>query len=732
MHDNDITVPVLIVGGGGCGLTASVFLSDLGVDHLLVERRESTSVLPRAHYLNQRTMEIFRQHGIAEDVYEVSTPLANMSEVVWRTSLAGDGPLDARDLHRMDAFGGRTTAAPYAADSACPSTNLPQHRLEPLLRKHAEQRAPERVLFNHMMEEFTQDEHGVTAKILDRSTGARRTVRARYLLAADGGRSIGNSLGVTMAGDGGAFDVLSVHFTADLSQWWPGDTVLITNFVSPDGGPISRFGMVAAGPHWGLASEEWTLHFHFLAGNKPDDADEAIKATVRELLKLPDLELKVHQVSYYKPEAVIADTFRVGNVFLAGDAAHRQPPATGLGLNSAIQDAHNLAWKLATVLDGRAGDALLDSYEAERLPTATRNVSWAMYSFRNHAVAHAGLGLLPGQPPEATQVNFRELFSDTPMGQTRRARAEEVFGTQRVEYQAHDIEIGFAYQAGALVPDASQPPPWDPMGHKYFPVTRPGHRLPHAWLNLDGQRVSTHDLVGNHGGFVLITGSMADGWAVAAKQAADTYGVTLTVVPIGTEAEAAGYTDADGAWSVLREIADGGAVLVRPDNHVAWRSVNGNAQAGEELNAVFQRILGHNDTTTSGSETVPSTEPEQVVRDFLTSLGPTPDAVKSTLDNFLTDDCVWENPGSPVCRGRQEIGKLMPPDFAKLEVRFQNLATVGDTVLAERVENMLRVDGTPIAKNLKVMAAFDLRDGRISAWRDYFDITNLISDPQDC
>ena len=135
--DHDVEVPVLVVGGGGCGLTASVFLSDLGVEHLLVERRESTSVLPRAHYLNQRTMEVFRQHGMAEDVYRQSTPLANMSEVAWRTSLAGDGPLDARDLHRMDSFGGGATAGPYAADSPCPSTNLPQHRLEPLLRGHA-------------------------------------------------------------------------------------------------------------------------------------------------------------------------------------------------------------------------------------------------------------------------------------------------------------------------------------------------------------------------------------------------------------------------------------------------------------------------------------------------------------------------------------------------------------------------------------------------------------------
>jgi len=119
---------------------------------------------------------------------------------------------------------------------------------------------------------------------------------------------------------------------------------------------------------------------------------------------------------------------------------------------------------------------------------------------------------------------------------------------------------------------------------------------------------------------------------------------------------------------------------------------------------------------------------ELIVREFLTAMGPTPEDVRAAVDRYLTDDCVWENPGAPVCRGKGEILALMPADFARLEVRFLHLATAADTVLAERVENMFRVDGTPIALNLKVMAAFELRAGRISAWRDYFDSTNLISE----
>jgi 2,4-dichlorophenol 6-monooxygenase len=336
--------------------------------------------------------------------------------------------------------------------------------------------------------------------------------------------------------------------------------------------------MVAAGPSWGLACEEWALHFNLPPGATVDLSTEAVAARVRDLLKLPDLDLRIHHVSEYLPEAVVARAFRVGRVFLAGDAAHRQPPATGLGLNTAIQDGHNIAWKLAAVLAGRADDALLDTYEAERLPTARRNVAWAMSCFMNHGVLHASLGAMPGLPPAAREASFRELLSDTPMGETRRARAREVFATQRTEYQAHDIEIGFAYPDGAIVPDGSPPPPRDPMGTTYHPVARPGHRLPHAWLTRHGERVSSHDLVGNRGGFALLTGPLADDWAVAAKRAAETHGVSLEVVPI----------DADWPGG----IGDDGAVLVRPDNHVAWRSPHGSERAGDELDAVFRRILG--------------------------------------------------------------------------------------------------------------------------------------------
>lgn len=584
----DLEVPVLIVGGGGCGLTSSLLLSDFGIDHLLIERHPTTSHLPKAHYLNQRTMEVFRQHGIAEAIYAVGTPTAMMSKVRWRTSLGGDGPLDARTFFELDAFGGVELAPIYAKDSPCPSSNYPQIRLEPLLRGHAEQRAPGKLRFNHELIALTQDADGVSATVQDRDSGHRYTVRAQYVIAADGGKTVGPMLGVTMQGPSGLARIVSSHVTADLSRWWD-DACLITWFINPDrSGALGSGAMVPMGPTWGRHSEEWVIHFSFASDDPETFDEEKVIPRLRALLKLPELELTVHKVSNWVLEAVLADRYQVGRVFLAGDAAHRHPPTTGLGLNTAVQDAHNLAWKLALVLQGRAGRGLLDSYQSERQAIGMRNVDWAMFTALNHGVLDAGMGFSPLQPPEARLANFELYFADTPMGATRRARAAEVINTQRVEFQAHDLEIGFAYADGALVADGTPAPARDPMGGHYVPTTRPGHRLPHAWLSRGSERLSTHDLAGRSGGFVLITGPRGEAWRAAASGAADRAQIELTVVTIGG---AEGYVDADGTWQDVREIDADGAILVRPDNHVAWRARSGSTDAGAALTAALDAVL---------------------------------------------------------------------------------------------------------------------------------------------
>lgn len=588
MANPDIETDVLIVGGGGCGLTLSSLLSDLGVDHLLVERHETTSHIPKAHYLNQRAMEIFRQHGIADSIYAVGTPIDNMTKIRWRTTLGGDAPLDARTFHEMDAFGGGQLRESYAKDSPCFSSNYPQLRLEPLLRQHAEERAPGCIRFRHELTAFTQDADGVDATILNRDTGEKLQVRARYLVGADGGKTVGPILGVKLEGPTNIGRQVSSHVTADLSEWWD-DDCLITWFINPEGyGTFGGGAMVPMGPTWGKQSEEWVIHFSF----GPDDPDtfdeEAVKPRLRELLKLPDLDLTVHKVSMWWLDAILADRYREGRVFLAGDAAHRHPPTTGLGLNTGVEDAHALAWKLAAVLSGRADDALLDTYEAERRPVGRRHVDWALFTAMNHSVLQAGMGFMPGQPMEERRAMFEAFFEDSPIGQTRRARTAEVLNTQRMEFQAHDLELGYVYEDGAVIPDGTAAPERDPMGSVYRPTTRPGHRLPHAWLEREGNRLSTHDLVGDTGGFALITGPGGDAWVDAAREASKTTDVPITIAAVGSSAD---YSDADGHWAQVREISDAGAILVRPDNHVGWRAQNASANAAADLLNALNGLL---------------------------------------------------------------------------------------------------------------------------------------------
>ncbi|MDX2937668.1 FAD-dependent monooxygenase [Streptomyces ipomoeae] len=583
----DIRVPVLIIGGGATGLATSIFLSSYGIDHLVVERHESTSLLPKAHYLNQRTMEILRQHGVADAIYEVGTPPSNMAKVVWRTTMAGEDPLAAKTFHRMDAFGGGALAEQYGKDSACLSTNLPQLRLEPLLRRQAEQRAPGRVLFNHELTHFTQDENAVTATIVDRTTNESTTVVAEYLVGADGGKTVGPAIGATQIGPSDLLDIVTAHLTADFSQWWDDDT-LIAHFLNPGAASYPSGGnMAAMGPTWGRHSEEWAFHFAFLPTEDSDLDEASMLAKIRELLGVGDHPITINRISHWSVQGTIADRYQDRRVFLAGDAAHRHPPTTGLGLNTGLQDAHNLAWKLAAVLNSTADPALLDTYQAERQPIGARVVDWALFTMQNHFVIDAGMGLMPiPMPPPMHRAIFETFFADSPAGATRRARFEEAIATQRTEFQAHDLEIGIAYASGALVPDGSAEPPSDPMGSIYHPTTRPGSRLPHAWLEKDGTRISTHDLTGTDGRFVLITGEDGGAWTQAAATVVEKLGIDITVAAVGPE-----FRDVEGQWASVREIDQAGAVLVRPDNHIAWRSLSADPRAEDVLLSATRKVL---------------------------------------------------------------------------------------------------------------------------------------------
>lgn len=588
---NDLDVPVLIVGGGGCGLSTSIALSALGVPSLLIEKHQKQSPMPKARYLNQRTMEVLRQLGVADAVYQRSVPLDYISKMRWCTSLGGDGPWDRKTLYDLEAWGGGSLAPTYQKDSPCQSTIYPQVRLEPLLKAHAEQSGVGSLRFGHELVGLQQGADGVLATVRDRAAEREYRVKARYLVAADAGKTVGPIVGAQLQGTPELLEMVTVYFKADLSAYIDDDRVSTFWFANPEGdtsawgsGVLGKLGPTRFDRH----SEEWMFHFSFKPNADAAPDQETLVSRIRELLKIPALDIGVLGVGRWIVQGVLADRYRFGRVFLAGDAAHRHTPTTGLGLNSAIHDAQNLAWKLAMVIKGQAGDALLDSYETERRPAAERNVNWALFTFGNHQSTGAAIGLTAGDP-ERSEANFKALLAPTEDGEARRARFREIMRIHRTEYQAHDLEIGIRYDHGALVPDGTPVPPRDPLGHHFVATTRPGHRMAHAWIGRGAQRVSTLDLA-RLDGFRLITCRVGV-WERAAAQAAERLGVPLDVVVIGDGAE---HTDDEREWLRVREVADDGAILLRPDHHVAWRCTSAPDADTRlaSLPALLARVLG--------------------------------------------------------------------------------------------------------------------------------------------
>jgi 2,4-dichlorophenol 6-monooxygenase len=584
----EIQTPVLIAGGGGAGLTASMLLSTLGVDSLLVSALPSTSTLPKAHVLNQRTMEILRGVGVADRIYALGTPAAQMQATAWYAGFAGERANCGREIGRMEAWGAGGNNPAWAAASACRSANLPQIRLEPILRERAEELAPGRVHFGHELVEFAQSAGEVRAIVLERDTGEHYRVCARYLLACDGGRAVGPKLGIALEGQRNLVNEVSIHLSGDLSRWARDPEVLIRWIWLPDTGRLAV--LVPMGPeHWGPDSEEWVFHLNYPADDPRAQGDARVEADMRGALGIGDHPVTIHKVSRWSLEGVLADRFRVGNAFVVGDAAHRHPPTGGLGLNCAIQDAHNLCWKIAAVLAGHASDRLLDSYEAERRPVARRNVDRSLESAANHFSIGRALGFDPEASADANWAAFERFWSGRPEHAAQRAEALRALASQSMEFDEHNVEYGYVYESDAIAGDGTPPPANVDDVRVYVPSTRPGHPLPHADVDdADGVRAPLMDLV-VPGRFLLIAGESGGAWLEATEKIAVERRLPLDAVRIGhLEGD---YRDPRSAWIRQREIGPHGAVLVRPDRFVAWRSLGAAPDPAAALERALAQVL---------------------------------------------------------------------------------------------------------------------------------------------
>jgi 2,4-dichlorophenol 6-monooxygenase len=348
--------------------------------------------------------------------------------------------------------------------------------------------------------------------------------------------------------------------------------------------------LVPMGPdHWGPDSEEWVFHLQYAV----DDADALDQAKVlertRKTLGIPDFAPEVHTISHWIMEALVAERFRDRRAFLIGDAAHRHPPTGGLGLNSAVQDAHNLCWKVAAVLDDAAADTLLDSYELERRPVDANNADRAMKNALNHVTVEQAIGLSPEASAAQNWHQLRSIWQDSPGAAQKRHLLNTAIAAQTMEFRHHSVDFGYSYREGAIV-DKNQiphPTPLDPI-RLYQPSTSPGHPLPHAFVECAGRRTSTAELVAA-GRFLLIAGEDGQAWCDAAAKLAEDHRITLDTARIGVLS--GDYIDIRCAWLKQREITAQGAVLVRPDRYIAWRSIDAVDNPNKVLQHVFSRIL---------------------------------------------------------------------------------------------------------------------------------------------
>jgi 2,4-dichlorophenol 6-monooxygenase len=582
-------IPVLIVGGGGAGLTASALLSRLGIESLLVSALPTTSTLPKAHVLNQRAMEILTEVGIAEELYARGTPPAQMSATAWYAGFAGSHPDAGHQVAKMECWGAGGSDPFWAAASACRSTNLPQIRLEPIMKKRAEELAPSRVRFGHELTDIVQDADGVTATIKNLADNSLYTVRAQYVVACDGGRTVGAKLGIALEGQRNVARAVSTHITADLSRWARDPDVLIRWIWHPE---MAAMGvLVPMGPnHWGPQSEEWVYHLNYPFDDPRALDDARVEADMRMALGIGDHPITIHRISRWALEGVVANRFRVGRVFVAGDAAHRHPPTGGLGLNSAIQDVHNLTWKLAAVLRGQATDSLLDSYEPERRAATANNVKRSVENALNQLGFGHQMGLDPAAGADANWKQLQRLWSGRKEDAEHRRAVLRAVATQSMEFNEHNVEYGYTCASNAVVNDNAPAPQSADSVRVYTPSTRPGAPLPHGDVDdADGVRRPLMSLV-KQGHFLLIAGEDGRAWCDAAKGVAKDLGVPVDAVTIGhIDGD---YRDPRSAWVRQREISAHGAVLVRPDRVVAWRSMGAAKNPTAALTAALSQILG--------------------------------------------------------------------------------------------------------------------------------------------
>ncbi|WP_412839307.1 FAD-dependent oxidoreductase [Bacillus paranthracis] len=529
-------VPVLIVGGGLSGLASALFLAKHNIEYLLIERHPSTAIHPKAGGITFRTMELFRELGLEQRIRSVGKTLENCRGRIAVHTIAEANQEEFAQL-RVTQYGNDEKLLRKVKEiSPSKQTACYQITLEEMMLQEARTLGGE-LSFYHELVSYEQNEQGVIATIRNRETEKESVIHCDYVIAADGAKSkIREQLGISTEGRGtiGGY-YMNIYFEADLSEFIQGDAFGFTMVLHPE----------VLGALIPVDNERrWIYHVSYdpLKGEQPEDFTiERCKQIIQTAIGSTNVESEIVSVLPWEATESTATKFQDNRIFLVGDSAHIMPPTGGFGSNTGIQDAHNLAWKLAAVIKGKAKPKLLETYHEERYPVAKLTTDYASSLLFRAANREEGI------------LNNMDGLA---------------------------VTVGYQYCSEAIIDDSVTP-------HRMDSVElngRPGTRAPHFWGMYKGKEASILDLFGNN--FVLLTGVDNSSWAEAVFDVSSKLGINIKLYRVGGSGD---FIAQENVFRELYRIENGGAVLIRPDGFIGWRL----AKAVVNPDVMLEEVMGN-------------------------------------------------------------------------------------------------------------------------------------------